>query len=174
MFNFMPENGEFPGKWSECIICHIFNSDNTFDCNDYRGISLLPSFCNLFYSILFGDPLWTSGYNARLPSVRSQVSVSAESPLPEGWPCETLWRRALFSASAIEIPLAFFFLVSIFCLIAIWTHLPWSWMHSIVSPFWITNRDLVCTSVYIKGNWTKTVGITFTLHLLIILDGQII
>ena len=52
VFNFMLENGEILGKWSECIICPIFNSSNKYDCNNYRGISLLASLRNLFSSLL--------------------------------------------------------------------------------------------------------------------------
>ena len=52
LFNFMLEKGEIPEKWSECIICPIFKSGDKTDCNNYRGISLLPSICNLFSSLL--------------------------------------------------------------------------------------------------------------------------
>ena len=51
-----------------------------------------------------GDPLWPSGYNAWLPSMRSQVSVSAGSPNGLAWSlykCSALW-RAVFGPSANE------------------------------------------------------------------------
>ena len=52
LFNFMLEKGEIPEKWSECIICPIFKSGDKSDCNNYRGISLLPSICYLFSSLI--------------------------------------------------------------------------------------------------------------------------
>ena len=53
------------------------------------------------------DPPWPSGYDAWLPSVSSQVRVSAGSPRGLAWSlykCAALWRTA-YVPSATERPL---------------------------------------------------------------------
>ena len=53
------------------------------------------------------DPPWPSGYDAWLPSVSSQVRVSAGSPSGLAWSlykCSALW-RAVYGLSATERPL---------------------------------------------------------------------
>ena len=53
------------------------------------------------------DPPWPSGYDARLPSVSSQVLVSAGSLSGLAWSlykCAALW-RTVYGPSAIERPL---------------------------------------------------------------------
>ena len=54
-----------------------------------------------------GDPPWSSGYDAWLSSVSSQVRVSAGSPSRLAWSlykCAALW-RAVYGPSATERPL---------------------------------------------------------------------
>ena len=53
------------------------------------------------------DPPWPSGYDAWLPSLSSQVRVSAGSPSGLDWSlykCSALW-RAVYGLSATERPL---------------------------------------------------------------------
>ena len=53
------------------------------------------------------DPPWPSGYDAWLPSVSSQVRVSAGSPSGLAWSlykCAALW-RTVYGPSATERPL---------------------------------------------------------------------
>ena len=40
---------ELPEEWKESIIVPIYKKGNKTDCNNYRGISLLPTICKKFY-----------------------------------------------------------------------------------------------------------------------------
>ena len=43
---------ELPEEWKESIIVPIHNKVDKTDCNNYRGISLLPTMYKILYNIL--------------------------------------------------------------------------------------------------------------------------
>jgi hypothetical protein len=43
---------ELPQQWKECIIVPIYKKGDKKDCNNYRGISLLSTACNILSNIL--------------------------------------------------------------------------------------------------------------------------
>jgi len=44
---------ELPEEWKELIIVPIHKKEDKTDCNNYRGISLLPTTYKIFSNILF-------------------------------------------------------------------------------------------------------------------------
>ena len=43
---------ELPDEWKESIIVHIYKKGDKTDCNNYRGITLLPTTHNVWSNIL--------------------------------------------------------------------------------------------------------------------------
>jgi hypothetical protein len=50
---------ELPNQWKQSIIVPIHNKGDKTDCNNYCGISLLPTSYNILWNILF---TWLSPY----------------------------------------------------------------------------------------------------------------
>jgi len=52
LFNDILEKGSFPKSWSKGVIIPIFKKGDSFDPNNYRGITLVSCFAKLFTVVI--------------------------------------------------------------------------------------------------------------------------